>query len=139
MQYKIPVQIENEDVIVAWLSLRQLAIMMGGAGLTYGIFRSLQGSFPPVIALIIAAPPAVIGIIVALMKIAEMTFLPIFLNFIRLNLNGKERIWSQGTDSYTEIDIGYVPIHEVKENKKIVLRDPLSLEMEDARKNMKKL
>jgi hypothetical protein len=28
MQYKIPVQIENEDVIVAGLSLRQLAIMM---------------------------------------------------------------------------------------------------------------
>lgn len=28
MQYKIPLQIENEDVIVAGLSLRQLAIMM---------------------------------------------------------------------------------------------------------------
>ena len=28
MQYKIPLQIENEDVIVAGLSLRQLAIIM---------------------------------------------------------------------------------------------------------------
>ena len=28
MQYKIPIQIENEDTIVAGLSLRQLAIMM---------------------------------------------------------------------------------------------------------------
>lgn len=27
MQYKIPIQIENEDTIVAGLSLRQLAIM----------------------------------------------------------------------------------------------------------------
>lgn len=30
MQYKIPVQIENEDSIVMGLSLRQLAIMMVG-------------------------------------------------------------------------------------------------------------
>ncbi len=30
MQYKIPVQIENEDVIVLGLSLRQLTIMMVG-------------------------------------------------------------------------------------------------------------
>lgn len=28
MQYKIPLQIENEDVIVAGLSLRQLVILM---------------------------------------------------------------------------------------------------------------
>jgi hypothetical protein len=28
MQYKIPIQIENEDTIVAGLSLRQLTIMM---------------------------------------------------------------------------------------------------------------
>jgi hypothetical protein len=27
MQYKIPVQIENEDPIVLWLSIRQLAII----------------------------------------------------------------------------------------------------------------
>lgn len=29
MQYKIPIQIENEDTIVLNLSLRQLGIMMG--------------------------------------------------------------------------------------------------------------
>lgn len=28
MQYKIPIQIENEDTIVAGLSIRQLVIMM---------------------------------------------------------------------------------------------------------------
>jgi hypothetical protein len=28
MQYKIPVQIENEDPIMLWLSLRQLMIIM---------------------------------------------------------------------------------------------------------------
>jgi hypothetical protein len=28
MQYKIPLQIENEDIIVAGLSMRQLVVMM---------------------------------------------------------------------------------------------------------------
>lgn len=42
------------------------------------------------------------------MKISEMTFLPTALNFFRLSLNGKDRVWSQGTDSFSEVDIGYV-------------------------------
>ena len=49
-----------------------------------------------------------IGVIIALVKIAEMTFLPAILNFFRLGLNSKERKWSLGTDSYTEMEIGYV-------------------------------
>jgi hypothetical protein len=32
MQYKIPVQIENEDTIFLGLSLRQLGIIMGFGG-----------------------------------------------------------------------------------------------------------
>lgn len=42
------------------------------------------------------------------MKVAEMTFLPTALNFFRLSLNGKDRIWSQGTDSFSEVEIGYL-------------------------------
>lgn len=37
-----------------------------------------------------------------------MTFLPATLNYFRLILNSKERRWSQGTDSYSELEIGYV-------------------------------
>lgn len=108
MQYKIPIQIENEDTIVAGLSLRQLVIMMIWGGVAYGIFRALEPNLGPQIALIFALPIAVIGIIIALVKIAEMTFLPAALNFFRLGLNAKERKWSIGTDSYSELEIGYV-------------------------------
>jgi hypothetical protein len=44
MQYKIPVQIENEDPIVLGLSLRQLAILMIGGGIAYSIFTGLAPS-----------------------------------------------------------------------------------------------
>jgi hypothetical protein len=44
MQYKIPVQIENEDPIFLGLSLRQLTIIMIGFSGAYGIFQSLAPS-----------------------------------------------------------------------------------------------
>ena len=44
MQYKIPVQIENEDPIFLWLSLRQLGIIMIGWWISYSIFGSLVNS-----------------------------------------------------------------------------------------------
>lgn len=42
MQYKIPLQIENEDEIFLGLSLRQIAIIGGFGGVAYGIFHILQ-------------------------------------------------------------------------------------------------
>ncbi len=42
MQYKIPIQIENEDTIVLGLSLRQLGIMMAFGGIAYALFQFLE-------------------------------------------------------------------------------------------------
>ncbi len=108
MQYKIPLQIENEDVIVAWLSIRQLVIMMMWGGFGYAIFRIFEGSLGPKWALIFAVPPVIIGIIIAMVKLAEMTFLPTILNYFRLQLNSRQRIWSLGTDSFSEMEVWYV-------------------------------
>ncbi len=121
MQYKIPIQIENEDTIVAGLSLRQLIIMMVWWGAAYGIFQSLQERVGPEIAAIPAVIIGAIGVIIALVKVSEMTFLPAALNFFRLALNSKLRTWSLGTDSYDDLEIGYVTmpqnVTEQKSNK----------------------
>lgn len=74
----------------------------------YAIFRALETSIGPNAALIFAIPPVVIGIIIALVKVAEMTFLPTILNYFRLQLNSKQRLWSIGTDSFSDIEIGYL-------------------------------
>jgi hypothetical protein len=108
MQYKIPLQIENEDTIVAGLSIRQLVVMMMWWGVGYAIFRALESSLGPKWALVFAVPPIIIGIVIAMVRIAEMTFLPAVLNYFRLQLNSKERMWSMGTDSFSDIEIGYV-------------------------------
>ena len=114
MQYKIPIQIGNEDVIVAGLSIRQLIIIMVWWGIGYAVFKSTETRISPQIGLILATPFVLIGIVVALMRIAEMTFLPTALNFFRLWLNSRSRVWSQGTDGYSDIDIGYVAMNMQK-------------------------
>ncbi len=58
----------------------------------------------------IAVPIVVIGIIIALLKVAEMTFLLTVLSMIRLSLNAKSRAWSVGTDSYSDLEVGYVTL-----------------------------
>lgn len=116
MQYKIPVQIENKDPILFGLSLLQLAIVMIGGGIGYTIFQALNGKVDT----IIAATPAVlitfIAFVIAVFKHSEMTFVPFILAILRQTINYKERVWSNGVDSFQPLDIWYIsPIVEVKQ------------------------
>lgn len=119
MQYKIPIQIENEDTIVAGLSLRQLGIIAAWGGVGYTIFNTLEPQLWSKVATVFAAIPVIIFIVIALVRISEMTFLPAVLNFCRLHLNAKLRGWAIGTDSFSDLEIGYVtPSSQMKEVKK---------------------
>lgn len=60
---------------------------MGGAGIGYSIFKKLEPVVGTEAALIPAILVASLGIVIALFKNSEMTFLPFILNFIRLQLN----------------------------------------------------
>jgi hypothetical protein len=108
MQYKIPVQIENEDTIFLGLSIRQLGIIMIGSGIAYSIFKSLEAGIGPQAASIPAIFIVLLALFVALFRNSEMTFLPFILNMIRLNLNTGTRVWTKGTESYSNLEIGYV-------------------------------
>ncbi|MCD5385120.1 PrgI family protein [Candidatus Gracilibacteria bacterium] len=119
MQYKIPVQIENEDPIVAGLSLRQLAIIMIGGSIAYSLFTSLQKSLGTEIALIPAIIIGGIALLIALFRYSEMTFIPFILSFIRFKTNLEERKWMKGIDSFQPIDIGYLTSSQSKKEEKI--------------------
>ena len=110
MQYKIPIQIENEDPIVLGLSLRQLTIIMVWWGLGYVVFKWLEPQIWAQWAVIFAIPFVAVWLIIALVRVAEMTFLPFVLNFFRMKLNAKERKWSMGCDWYSDMEVWYVSI-----------------------------
>lgn len=112
MQYKIPVQVENEDKIFLNLSIRQLLIIMVGGGFGYSIFKSLEPNVGADIALFPAIIVVGIWVVVALFRHTEMTFIPFLLNLLRLNLNVGNRSWSKWVDSYDSLEVGYVRAFE---------------------------
>lgn len=117
MQYKIPVQIENEDKIFLNLSIRQLTIIMIGGGIGYSVFKSLEKSAGAEVALFPTVIIVGFSILVAVFRHSEMTFLPFALNLVRLNLNVGSRVWSRGVDSYSHLQIGYVRQYNQVESK----------------------
>lgn len=119
MQYKIPVQIENEDPIIWPLSLRQLIICVVWWGIWYSIFKTLA----PAVWTEIAAIPAIIvawlWFIIAIFKYSEMTFVPFVLSFIRFWVNISERKWVKWVDSFSALDIWYITNTEEKKSAKV--------------------
>ncbi len=116
MQYKIPVQIENEDPIVLGLSIRQLAICIFFFMIAYSLFTSLESSVGTEVALIPAGFIAILWIVIAIFKQSEMTFIPFVLAMLRNAINPKERMWQGKIDSFQPIDIWYLSkIEEAKQ------------------------
>lgn len=119
MQYKIPVQIENEDPILLWLSLRQLSIIMVWFWIAYSIFWWLSDAVWSEIAAIPAIIIALIAVTIAIFKYSEMTFIPFVLSFIRYKVNLDTRKWNKWVDSFSALDIWFVNSTEDKSDKKI--------------------
>lgn len=108
MQYKIPVQIENEDPILLWLSLRQLTIVMIWWSIWYSLFKAIAPSVWVEIAAIPSLFIAGIAFAIAKFKIAEMSFVKFILSFVQLKVNIENRHWLAWVDSYQPIDIWHV-------------------------------
>lgn len=119
MQYKIPVQIENEDPIMLGLSLRQLVIIMVGGWISYSIFKGLVPSTGPEVAAIPGIILFLLTLFIALFKQYEMTFVPFVLALLRFNVNAKTRIWTKGVDSFSPLDIWYITTTKEENKEKI--------------------
>ena len=119
MQYKIPVQIENDDPIFLGLGLKQLIIIIVWWSLSYSIFKSLAPKFWLEIAAIPSIILALFSIMVAIFKHSEMTFIPFILAFLRFHTNVKERRWMKWVDSFQPIDIKYITSDSEEKEEKI--------------------
>lgn len=108
MQYKIPINIENEDPIVLGLSLRQLAIIFWWLGVWYAAYSSLSPIVWEKLALVPFIIFWLIWLAIAVFKISEMTFMVFILAWIRSFVNQKERYWQKWIDSFSALDIGYI-------------------------------
>ncbi len=123
MQYKIPVQIENEDKIIGPFSIRQLIILLFGGAIWYMIFKWLAPSLWAEIAAIPWIIIVVFTLVIVLFKHSWMTFVPFILNLIRLNVIWWNKLWQKWVDSFTALDIWYVVLNNKQENKKVDLEN----------------
>lgn len=138
MQYKIPVQIENEDPIFLGLSLRQLTILMVGFGIAYMLFKNLAPQAGTEIALFPSGAIAAVTILVAIFKYNEMTFVPFILSLIRFNIFPRERYWQNTIDSIQPIDIGFLYNIEEKKQETIDMEKKIDT-MESIQEKLKKI
>ena len=125
MQYKIPVQIENEDPIFMGLSLRQLTIIMIWGWIAYSIFKNLARQIWPDLAAIPSIIIAVLAFLIAVFKQYEMTFIPFVLAILRFNINAKQRVWEKGVDSFSPMKVWYVNSNSNKKEEKIDFEDKM--------------
>lgn len=119
MQYKIPVQIENDDPIVLGLSLKQLAVIMIWFYISYQLFVSLAPNSWAEVAAIPSIIIFLISVTVAIFKYYEMTFIPFILAFIRFKINTPERKWDKWVDSFQPIDIWFLTNNKGNNNDNI--------------------
>ena len=138
MQYKIPVQIENEDPIFLGLSLRQLMILMIWFSFAYLIFTSLEPSTWAEIALIPSGLVGILTTMIAIFKQYEMTFIPFVLALILLNSFDKERKWEQGVDNFQPLDVWFLVATETKKKDSIDLSKKIDT-MQDIQEKLKKI
>jgi len=124
MQYKIPVQIENEDPIFLGLWLKQLAVIMVWWWIAFQVFDSLRWLWKE-----IAAIPALLifwlSVLIAVFKHSEMTFIPFILAIIRRIINWTQRKWVKWVDSFEPMHIGYVKSSNEKKKSNISFESKL--------------
>lgn len=71
MQYKIPVQIENEDKIFLNLSLRQIGIIVVMSSIGYSLFKALAPNIGEYAAMFPSGFIVLVGVFVALLSIPK--------------------------------------------------------------------
>ncbi|MFH0776677.1 MAG: PrgI family protein [Patescibacteria group bacterium] len=92
MQFKVPQNVQIEDKILPFMTLRQLIICGVGGGFTYIIYLSLETQ-----PFAIWAPPVLfLGILtaaIAFLKIQGIQFIQFVLLLVERYLNANKRVW----------------------------------------------
>lgn len=97
MQFKVPQNVQIEDKILPFITLRQLIILGVGGGFAYGIYLLLEQQsteiwFPPVAILVI------LTLAVAFVQIRGVPFTKFLLLALERYLIGSKKMWIKSAD-----------------------------------------
>lgn len=92
MRFKVPQNVQLEDRILPFMTLRQLTICLIGGGLTYLVYLNFEHQNPE----IWLPPVVVIGSITlatAFLRIQDIRFVPFLFLILERYLTEQKRIW----------------------------------------------
>lgn len=96
MQFKVPQDVQREDTILWFLTVRQLIIMMIGGGISYGLFVQLSKTYElGASGIFFVCIPAAIAAMFAFIKIKGMGLTTFILMNIEFLFRARNRFWSQ--------------------------------------------
>ena len=103
MQFKVPQNVQIEDKILPFMTLRQFVIVGVGGGFTYLIYlilehQSSQVWIPPVLGL------GLLTVAIAFLKIRSISFVSFILLLLERYLNETKRVWAKSAgDIFTQL------------------------------------
>ncbi len=98
MQYKVPQNVQREDTIVGPLTLKQLAILGVGGGITYSIYLTLAQTYFIEIWIWPVGIFALLTLLFAFVKPFNLTFFEFLIHFIEYKSLPKKRRWAKRSD-----------------------------------------
>jgi len=126
MEFKVPQNVQREDTIFGPVTFKQLGILLIGGGLSYVIYLVLaRNNYTALVWGPAAGIPGLITLIVAFVKIQDMTFSKAFMYFLELILKPRNRFYSTNNLLYKHsfakepifISLNQKKIEAKKENK----------------------
>jgi hypothetical protein len=130
MQFKVPQNVQMADKIVGPLTLKHMIILGAGGGFAYVVYTILARDYywevwlPPV------AFITILTLVIAFVKIYDVSFIKFIFLFIEFNLLPRKRIWQK---SAAEV---FIPISQKKPTE---IQKKVEKKEEKAEITMKKL
>jgi hypothetical protein len=104
MRYKVPQKIDLEDRIFGPMTMKQFIYVFAGGTTAYLLFSSFAKYFSMAISLVLASPPALLGLAFAFLKIQDRTFGAFLTSFLMYSLKPKIYLWQRTPDPQIEIE-----------------------------------
>lgn len=123
MQFKIPQNIDVEDKIIAFISFKQLFILLGGGAVSYVIYTVSVGRVPAYAYIIPIAFILAITALIAFLKVDNLTFPRMVLLFLERIINPSQRVWRHFSTIPTLLDEYEELLKNTAGTKKVLVQD----------------
>ena len=114
MQFKIPQNVEVEDKILPFMTLKQLFILFGGGGVAYIIYIVSVGRYEPQIFMIPVSLVLIITVLIAYFRMENITFLKLVVLVLEQLINSQKRIWYHYADPLSPLTMLNIQLEAAK-------------------------